>query len=308
MALAQSLTAIIIFWAIIGGLGASLLLPAMQSLIHGNFEGDRAAKVVRAGRRGGRDRRRRRPAARRLHHHLPVVARRVPARGRGHRDRAVGHQARPRRAVHRARGASTRRRGAVRRRHGRRRARHPGLAGGRRVGRRAARGRRGRARLGWPTGCVRRKREGKPALLDPGLFESKLFRLGVTRQMLQQIALGGPMIALPIFLQMVLEYNAMQAGPVARAAVAEHVRRRAARRAGRLAGGARRASSASGSRSSRSAWSVLIPIVPRADSGWCAGRSRSSIAGCRARPAGVAAQQLHAVPDLGGAGRARPRA
>ena len=39
MMLAQSLTAIIIFWAIIGGLGASLLLPAMQSLIHGNFEG-----------------------------------------------------------------------------------------------------------------------------------------------------------------------------------------------------------------------------------------------------------------------------
>src|ERR687890_1633369 len=39
MTLAQSLTAIIIFWAIVGGLGASLLLPAMQSLIHGNFEG-----------------------------------------------------------------------------------------------------------------------------------------------------------------------------------------------------------------------------------------------------------------------------
>ena len=39
MTLAQSLAAIIIFWAIIGGLGASLLLPAMQSLIHGNFEG-----------------------------------------------------------------------------------------------------------------------------------------------------------------------------------------------------------------------------------------------------------------------------
>src|SRR6202046_4788634 len=39
MVLAQSLTAIIVFWAIIGGLGASLLLPAMQSLIHGNFEG-----------------------------------------------------------------------------------------------------------------------------------------------------------------------------------------------------------------------------------------------------------------------------
>ena len=39
MTVARDLTAIIIFWAIIGGLGASLLLPAMQSLIHGNFEG-----------------------------------------------------------------------------------------------------------------------------------------------------------------------------------------------------------------------------------------------------------------------------
>ena len=39
MALAQSLTPVIIFWAVVGGLGASLLLPAMQSLIHGNFEG-----------------------------------------------------------------------------------------------------------------------------------------------------------------------------------------------------------------------------------------------------------------------------
>ncbi|MET0324463.1 MAG: MFS transporter, partial [Ilumatobacteraceae bacterium] len=39
MAFAQSVTAIIVFWAVIGGFGASLLLPAMQSLIHGNFEG-----------------------------------------------------------------------------------------------------------------------------------------------------------------------------------------------------------------------------------------------------------------------------
>jgi MFS family permease len=39
MTLTQSLMPIIIFWAIIGGLGASLLLPSMQSLIHGNFEG-----------------------------------------------------------------------------------------------------------------------------------------------------------------------------------------------------------------------------------------------------------------------------
>ena len=46
----------------------------------------------------------------------------------------------------------------------------------------------------------------------PGLFESQYFRLGITSQTLQQIALGGLMIALPIFLQMVLEYNALEAG------------------------------------------------------------------------------------------------
>src|SRR3954469_14373481 len=39
MTLAQSLVPVIIFWAIVGGIGASLLLPAMQSLVHGNFEG-----------------------------------------------------------------------------------------------------------------------------------------------------------------------------------------------------------------------------------------------------------------------------
>jgi len=39
MTLTQDLRSVIIFWAIIGGLGAALLLPAMQSLIHGNFEG-----------------------------------------------------------------------------------------------------------------------------------------------------------------------------------------------------------------------------------------------------------------------------
>src|SRR5690349_24071252 len=45
MTLAQSLTAIIVFWALVGGLGASLLLPAMQSLIHGNFDGAARTKV-----------------------------------------------------------------------------------------------------------------------------------------------------------------------------------------------------------------------------------------------------------------------
>ena len=45
MVFAQGLTAIIVFWAVLGGLGASLYLPAMQSLIHGNFEGKTRAKV-----------------------------------------------------------------------------------------------------------------------------------------------------------------------------------------------------------------------------------------------------------------------
>jgi MFS family permease len=39
MTLAQGLVAIVIFWAVLGGIGASLLLPAMQSLIHGNSKG-----------------------------------------------------------------------------------------------------------------------------------------------------------------------------------------------------------------------------------------------------------------------------
>ena len=39
MTLSQSLLPIVILWAVVGGLGAALLLPAMQSLIHGNFWG-----------------------------------------------------------------------------------------------------------------------------------------------------------------------------------------------------------------------------------------------------------------------------
>src|SRR5512146_332748 len=48
MTLSQSLLGIILFWAITGGLGASLLLPAMQSLIHGNFEGVAQKKAYAA--------------------------------------------------------------------------------------------------------------------------------------------------------------------------------------------------------------------------------------------------------------------
>ena len=45
MTFTQGLTLVIICWAVIGGIGASLLLPAMQSLIHGNFEGDAQRRV-----------------------------------------------------------------------------------------------------------------------------------------------------------------------------------------------------------------------------------------------------------------------
>ena len=113
----------------------------------------------------------------------------------------------------------------------------------------------------------RRKRAGKATLIDPGLFSSKPFQLGISQQMLQQISLGGLMIALPIYLQMVLEYNALEAGlslaPLSLTMFA--IAMLAGKRAGRrrpsaiirigflllLVGGA-----------------VLIPIVPRAQSGW----------------------------------------
>jgi len=114
---------------------------------------------------------------------------------------------------------------------------------------------------------VRRKREGKPALLDPGLFKSKYFRLGISSQTMQQIALGGLMIALPIFLQMVLEYNALDAGlslaPLSLSMF--FVALLAGKRAGRR----------SPSKIIRAGFLllaagvvVLIPIVPRAHSGW----------------------------------------
>src|SRR4029450_10222428 len=45
MTVSQGLAAIVVFWAIIGGLGASLLLPARQSLIHGTFQGAEQKKA-----------------------------------------------------------------------------------------------------------------------------------------------------------------------------------------------------------------------------------------------------------------------
>ena len=141
MTLAQDLLAIIVFWAVIGGIGASLLLPAMQSLIHGNFQGA-AQKQVYA-----------------LVGASAAIAAAVgpllggfittflswrvgvPARGRRHRGRPVRHRACPRREVHGRPKCRRRRRGPLGGRDGRRRARHPRVAGGRRVRRRADSGR-----------------------------------------------------------------------------------------------------------------------------------------------------------------------
>ena len=146
------------------------------------------------------------------------------------------------------------------------------------------------------TWLVRRKRQGKLALIDPDLFSSPYFRLGISSQTMQQVALGGMMIALPIYLQMVLEYNALQAGLslaplslsmffVALLAGKRAGNRRPASiiRIGFLLLAARRAGACS--RSSRARIQVC---------GW---RSRWS-SRARVWAARVAAQQLHAGPDL----------
>jgi MFS family permease len=115
----------------------------------------------------------------------------------------------------------------------------------------------------------RRKRRGKPTLLDPELFQSKIFRLGISQQLLQQIALGGTMIVLPIYLQMVLEYNALEAGlSIAPLSLSMFgVALLAGRRAGK---GKRRPSSfiRLGFALLTVGLLSLVPIVPRADSGW----------------------------------------
>ena len=85
--------------------------------------------------------------------------------------------------------------------------------------------------------------------------------------MLQQIALGGTMIALPIYLQMVLEYDAMQAGlslaPLSLSMFG------VALLAGKKAGKRRPSSIIRlGFALFTIGMVVLIPIVPRADSGW----------------------------------------
>ena len=83
--------------------------------------------------------------------------------------------------------------------------------------------------------------------------------------MLQQIALGGAMIALPIYLQMVLGYDAMEAGlslaPLSLSMFA--VALLAGKRAGRPSSVIQL-----GFAVLTAGMVLLIPIVPRADSGW----------------------------------------
>ncbi|HXN59784.1 MAG TPA: MFS transporter, partial [Acidimicrobiales bacterium] len=86
-------------------------------------------------------------------------------------------------------------------------------------------------------------------------------------QMLQQITLGGAMIALPLFLQMTLEYNAMQAGlslaPLSLSMFA------VALLAGRKAGKRRPANIVlAGFALCTVGIAAIIPLVPRVDSGW----------------------------------------
>jgi EmrB/QacA subfamily drug resistance transporter len=266
MALAQSLTPIIVFWAIVGGLGASLLLPAMQSLIHGNFEGrdqTRAYAMVGAAAAiaaavgpllGGFITTYLSWRVAFLLEDVVIVivlsgirlVREVPYTGPRRID-AVG-------AVLSVVGMG----GVV-------------LSilvwqeGGEAVGALLIIGVVGM--IGLVRWLTRRKRQGEPTLLDPDLFRAPLFRFGISQQTLQQIALGGLMIALPIFFQMVLEYSAMGAGlslaPLSLSMFA------VALIAGKRAGRRRPATLIRAGFGLLSvALLVLLPFVPRADSGW----------------------------------------
>ena len=266
MTLAQSLAAIVIFWAIIGGLGASLLLPAMQSLIHGNFAGTAqkqayalvgaaAAIAAAVG-----------PLiggfvttylSWRVGFGLEVViiavvlsqirlVKDVPYTGSRRID--VGG------AILSVMGMG----GVV-----------LGILvwqeGGEYVVLLMVIGVVALAALArW---LLRRSEEQRVTLLDPNLFRHPNFTAGITGQTMQQITLGGAMIALPLFFQMTLEYDALESGlslaPLSLTMFA------AALLAGRKAGNRRPASIIrAGFLLSALGIAVIIPFVPRADSGW----------------------------------------
>jgi hypothetical protein len=104
-------------------------------------------------------------------------------------------------------------------------------------------------------------------LLDPDLFRLPHFRLGVAQQTMQQIVLGGLMIALPIFLQITLGYDAMLAGlslaplSLTMFAIATVAGKRAGVRRPAVIIRLGFALAAGGT-------ALIIPLVPRAESGW----------------------------------------
>ena len=265
MTLAQSVLPIIIFWAIIGGLGASLLLPSMQSLIHGNFEGAYQRRVYAMVGAAAAIAAAIGPLlggfittflSWRVAFALEAVViavvlsgirlvKDVPYTGSREIDGVGGIL-----SIIGMGGVVI---GVL-----------AWQEGGERVLLLLVIGAIGLASLA--TWLVRRKRDGKAALIDPELFRSKVFRYGITGQGLQQVALGGMMIVLPIYLQMVFEYSALQAGlsiaPLSLSMFA------VALLAGRRAGNRR------SSVIIRAGFGLLtigalllIPIVPRADSG-----------------------------------------
>ncbi len=266
MTVAQNLTAIIIFWAIVGGLGASLLLPSMQSLIHGNFEGAAQKRVYALVGAAAAIAAAIGPLlggfittylSWRIAFLLEAVVIAIVLSGIGLvRDVPYtgSRQVDPVGAVLSVVGMG----GVV-----------LGILvwqeGGESVAALLLIGLAALAALVY--WLVRRKRQAKPTLLDPDLFKSNVFRLGISQQLLQQIALGGTMIALPIYLQMVLEYNAWQAGlslaPLSLSMFA------LALVAGKRAGKRRPGSVVrAGFALLTGGLVVLLPIVPRADSGW----------------------------------------
>jgi MFS family permease len=211
MVFAQGLAAIIVFWAVLGGLGASLYLPAMQSLIHGNFEGQMQAKVFAMIGAAGAIAAAIGPLiggflttllSWRVGFALEAVIiagvllgsgliKDIPYTGDRSAD-VIG-------SILSVLGMSLLVLGVL-----------SWQEGGESVAALLAAGVFfSVALVRWIT---RRKREGKAALFDPGLFKLPLFKFGILQSVNQQLALGGLLIALPIYLQLDLGYNALQAG------------------------------------------------------------------------------------------------
>ncbi|HEU5475645.1 MAG TPA: MFS transporter [Actinophytocola sp.] len=266
MAFAQSLVAVIVFWAVLGGIGASLLLPGMQSLIHGNFVGAAQTRVYALVGAAAAIAAAVGPLlggfittflSWRVAFGLEFVIIAIVLSGIG-LIRDVPYTG-PRAIDTVGALLSVLGMGGI----------VLGILvwqeGGEYVLALIGIGVIAMGALVW--WLARRKRRGKPTLLDPDLFTSSMFKLGISQQMLQQIALGGTMIALPIYLQMVLEYNALQAGlslaPLSLSMFG--IALLAGKRAGK-----RRPSSIirMGFLLLTVGIALLIPIVPRAEFGW----------------------------------------